>query len=334
MTSAPLPETMTAIEIVEPGGPEVLKPTERPRPEPELGEILVKVAAAGVNRPDCMQRAGGYAPPPGASDIPGLEVAGSIVALGDGVAEWNLGDEVCALVSGGGYAEYCVVPAPQALPLPRDFDMTRAAAVPETYFTVWTNVFERGRLDGGERFLIHGGASGIGTTAIQLGVAFGARVFATAGTAEKCAVCEELGAERAINYREEDFVAVIGELTGGEGVDLIVDMVGGDYLERNLAALAIEGRLVQIALQHGTSAEINVLPLMVKRLTFTGSTLRPRTVEQKAAIATALLENVWPLLNEGRVGPVMDSTFPLAEAAQAHARMESGAHIGKIVLTV
>ncbi|MEE8545465.1 MAG: NAD(P)H-quinone oxidoreductase [Alphaproteobacteria bacterium] len=325
---------MTAIEIVEPGGPEVLKPTERPRPEPELGEILVKVAAAGVNRPDCMQRAGGYAPPPGASDIPGLEVAGSIVALGDGVAEWNLGDEVCALVSGGGYAEYCVVPAPQALPLPRDFDMTRAAAVPETYFTVWTNVFERGRLDGGERFLIHGGASGIGTTAIQLGVAFGARVFATAGTAEKCAVCEELGAERAINYREEDFVAVIGELTGGEGVDLIVDMVGGDYLERNLAALAIEGRLVQIALQHGTSAEINVLPLMVKRLTFTGSTLRPRTVEQKAAIATALLENVWPLLNEGRVGPVMDSTFPLAEAAQAHARMESGAHIGKIVLTV
>ncbi|MEE8245912.1 MAG: NAD(P)H-quinone oxidoreductase [Alphaproteobacteria bacterium] len=325
---------MTAIEIVEPGGPEVLKPTERPRPEPELGEILVKVAAAGVNRPDCMQRAGGYAPPPGASDIPGLEVAGSIVALGDGVAEWNLGDEICALVSGGGYAEYCVVPAPQALPLPRDFDMTRAAAVPETYFTVWTNVFERGRLDGGERFLIHGGASGIGTTAIQLGVAFGARVFATAGTAEKCAVCEELGAERAINYREEDFVAVIGELTGGEGVDLIVDMVGGDYLERNLAALAIEGRLVQIALQHGTSAEINVLPLMVKRLTFTGSTLRPRTVEQKAAIATALLENVWPLLNEGRVGPVMDSTFPLAEAAQAHARMESGAHIGKIVLTV
>ncbi len=334
MTSAALPETMTAIEIVEPGGPEVLKPTERPRPEPELGEILVKVAAAGVNRPDCMQRAGGYAPPPGASDIPGLEVAGAIVALGDGVAEWNLGDEVCALVSGGGYAEYCVVPAPQALPLPRDFDMTRAAAVPETYFTVWTNVFERGRLDGGERFLIHGGASGIGTTAIQLGVAFGARVVATAGTAEKCAVCEELGAERAINYREEDFVAVIGELTGGEGVDLIVDMVGGDYLERNLAALAIEGRLVQIALQHGTSAEINVLPLMVKRLTFTGSTLRPRSVEQKAAIATALLENVWPLLNEGRVGPVMDSTFPLAEAAQAHARMESGAHIGKIVLTV
>ena len=332
--SAPLPETMIAIEIVEPGGPEVLKPTERPRPEPELGEILVKVAAAGVNRPDCMQRAGGYPPPPGASDIPGLEVAGSIVALGDGVAEWSLGDEVCALVSGGGYAEYCVVPAPQALPLPRDFDMTRAAAVPETYFTVWTNVFERGRLDGGERFLIHGGASGIGTTAIQLGVAFGARVFATAGTAEKCAVCEKLGAERAINYREEDFVAVIGELTGGEGADLIVDMVGGDYLERNLAALASEGRLVQIALQHGASAEINVLPLMVKRLTFTGSTLRPRTVEQKAAIATALLENVWPLLNEGRVGPVMDSTFPLAEAAQAHARMESGAHIGKIVLTV
>ncbi len=332
--NAPLPETMTAIEIVEPGGPEVLRPTERPRPEPELGEILVKVAAAGVNRPDCMQRAGGYPPPPGASDIPGLEVAGSIVALGDGVAEWSLGDEVCALVTGGGYAEYCVVPAPQALPLPRDFDMTRAAAVPETYFTVWTNVFERGRLDGGERFLIHGGASGIGTTAIQLGVAFGARVFATAGTAEKCAVCEKLGAERAINYREEDFVAVIGELTGGEGADLIVDMVGGDYLERNLAALASEGRLVQIALQHGARAEINVLPLMVKRLTFTGSTLRPRTVEQKAAIATALLENVWPLLNEGRVGPVMDSTFPLAEAAQAHARMESGAHIGKIVLTV
>ncbi len=332
--TADLPKSMTAIEITEGGGPEVLKPATRLVPSPSAGEVLIEVAAAGVNRPDVIQRKGLYPPPPGASDIPGLEVAGAIVALGDGVAEWNLGDEVCALVSGGGYAEYCVVPAPQALPLPRDFDMTRAAAVPETYFTVWTNVFERGRLDGGERFLIHGGASGIGTTAIQLGVAFGARVFATAGTAEKCAVCEELGAERAINYREEDFVAVIGELTGGEGVDLIVDMVGGDYLERNLAALAIEGRLVQIALQHGTSAEINVLPLMVKRLTFTGSTLRPRTVEQKAAIATALLENVWPLLNEGRVGPVMDSTFPLAEAAQAHARMESGAHIGKIVLTV
>jgi putative PIG3 family NAD(P)H quinone oxidoreductase len=332
--SASLPNTMTAIEIVEPGGPEVLKPAERPRPDPELGEILVKVAAAGVNRPDCMQRAGGYPPPPGASDIPGLEVAGTVVALGQGVAEWNLGDEVCALVSGGGYAEYCVVPAPQALPLPRDFDMTRAAAVPETYFTVWTNLFDRGHLQGGERLLVHGGSSGIGTTAIQLGHAFGARVFATAGSAEKCAVCEELGAERAINYRDEDFVAVVGELTGGEGVDLIMDMVGADYVPRNIAALATEGRLVQIALQHGSKAELEILPLMVKRLTFTGSTLRPRTVEQKAAIAASLLENVWPLLNEGRVRPVMDSTFPLAEAAKAHERMESGAHIGKIVLTV
>ncbi len=333
MTSA-LPDSMTAIEITEPGGPEVLVPTARPVPEPSPGEVLVAVAAAGVNRPDCMQRSGLYPPPPGASDIPGLEIAGTVVRASDGVAEWGEGDDVCALVSGGGYAEYCVVPAAQALPLPKGLDMVRAAALPETFFTVWTNLFERGRLDGGERLLVHGGASGIGTTAIQLARALGARVFATAGTAEKCAACERLGAQRAINYRSEDFVAVVRELTGGEGVDVILDMVGGDYLQRNIAALAPEGRLVQIAFQEGSVAEIDFLPLMLKRLTLTGSTLRPRSVGQKAAIAQALLEHAWPLLGEGRVVPVIDSTYPLAEAARAHARMESGEHIGKIVLTL
>ena len=333
MTST-LPDDMTAVEITEPGGPEVLVPARRPLPRPKLGEILVRVAAAGVNRPDCMQRRGAYPAPPGASDIPGLEIAGSVVEVGEGVAEWALGDEVSGLVSGGGYAEYCVVPAPQALPIPRNFDMVQAAALPETFFTVWTNVFERGRLDGGERLLVHGGSSGIGTTAIQLGLAFGARVFATAGTPEKCAACVQLGAERAINYREEDFVAVIKELTGGEGVNVILDMVGGDYLPRNLAALAPEGRLVQIATLGGAKAEINLTLLLRKRLTLTGSTLRPRSVEEKAAIAQALRRKVWPLLDEGRVKPVIDSTYPLEDAAKAHERMESGAHIGKIVLTV
>ena len=329
-----LPTTMTAIEITEPGGPEVLKPCERPVPAPAHGEVLIRVAAAGVNRPDCMQRMGGYAPPPGASDLPGLEVAGTVVALGGGVAGWAEGDELCALVSGGGYAEYCAVPAPQALPVPEGYDMVQAAALPETFFTVWTNVFERGRLEGGERFLVHGGSSGIGTTAIQLARAFGARVFATAGSAEKCSACEELGAERAINYREEDFVEVIKELTDGEGVELIVDMVGGDYMARNIAALAVEGRLVQIALQAGSKAEFDFLPVMVKRLTLTGSTLRPRTVEQKAVIAEALREKVWPLLEAGRVKPVIDSTYALAQADQAHARMETSQHVGKIMLEV
>jgi putative PIG3 family NAD(P)H quinone oxidoreductase len=329
-----LPTTMTAVEITEPGGPEVLKPTERPVPSPAEGEVLIRVAAAGVNRPDCMQRMGGYPPPPGASDIPGLEVAGTVVALGDGVTGWAVGDDLCALVSGGGYAEYCAVPAPQALPLPQGYDMVHAAALPETFFTVWTNAFERGRLQKGERFLVHGGSSGIGTTAIQLASAFGARVFATAGSPEKCKACEELGAERAINYRDEDFVAVVKELTGGEGVELIMDMVGGDYFSRNIAALAVEGRLVQIALQAGGKAEFEFFPVMMKRLTLTGSTLRPRTVEQKAAIAEALRQQVWPLLDAGRVKPIIDSTYALAEADQAHARMESSQHVGKIMLTV
>jgi putative PIG3 family NAD(P)H quinone oxidoreductase len=329
-----LPTTMTAIEITEPGGPEVLKPCERPVPVPGHGEVLIKVAAAGINRPDCMQRVGGYPPPPGASDIPGLEVAGTVVALGEGVAGWAEGDELCALVSGGGYAEYCAVPAPQALPLPEGYDMVRAAALPETFFTVWTNVFQRGRLEGGERFLVHGGSSGIGTTAIQLAHAFGARVFTTAGSAEKCKACEELGAERAINYREEDFVEVVKELTDGEGVDLIVDIVGGDYIPRNIAALGVEGRLVQVALQDGAQADFNFLPVMMKRLTLTSSTLRPRTVEQKAVIADELREKVWPLLDAGRVKPVIDSTFALTQADQGHARIESGQHIGKIMLEV
>ena len=333
MTSS-LPTTMTVIEISEPGGPEVLVPAQRPLPEPGHGEILVRVAAAGVNRPDCMQRQGGYPPPPGASDIPGLEVAGEVAAVGSGVAEWAPGDEVSALVAGGGYAEYCLVPAPQALSKPKGFDMVRAAALPETFFTVWTNLFQRARLDGGERLLVHGGSSGIGTTAIQLGCAFGARVFATAGTPEKCAACTDLGAERAINYRNEDFVAVVKELTGGEGVDVILDMVGGDYIQRNLSALAVEGRLVQIAYLEGSVAEVDFLPLLIKRLTFTGSTLRPRPVEHKAAIAEALGEHVWPLLEAGRIGPVIDSTYALKDAAKAHARMESGLHVGKIVLTI
>jgi putative PIG3 family NAD(P)H quinone oxidoreductase len=329
-----LPETMTAIEITAPGGPEVLQVTSRPVPEPGHGEVLVQVAAAGVNRPDCLQRAGGYPPPPGASDLPGLEVAGTVVAAGPGVDQWSVGDKLCALVSGGGYAEYCTVPAPQALRLPEGYDMVKAAALPETFFTVWTNVFERGRLTAGERFLVHGGSSGIGTTAIQLGAAFGARVFATAGNAEKCQACTDLGAERAINYRDEDFVDVVRELTAGEGVDLILDMVGGSYVPRNLQALRTEGRLVQIAFLEGSKADFDLMPLMLKRLTLTGSTLRPRTVEQKAEIAEALEAKVWPLLDQGRVRPVIDSTFPLKEAAAAHTRMESSAHVGKIMLTV
>ena len=329
-----MPETMTAIEITAPGGPEVLKPVTRPRPAPALGEVLIKVAAAGVNRPDAMQRAGFYPPPPGASDIPGLEVAGEVVALGPEVESVAQGDQVCALVAGGGYAEYCPAPAPLCLPIPAGFSAAEAAALPETFFTVWTNVFDRGGLGGGESFLIHGGSSGIGTTAIQLAHRFGARVFATAGSAEKCRACEDLGAERAIDYRTEDFVAVIDAATGGRGVDLIVDMVGGDYVGRNLQALAVEGRLVQIAVQRGPKVEVNMLTIMQKRLRVSGSTLRPRTVAQKAEIAQALRKEVWPLLAAGAVRPVMDSTFPLADAAGAHARLESSAHIGKIVLTV
>ncbi len=330
----PTPATMTCIEIVAPGGPEVLRPATRPVPAPAEGEVLVKVAAAGVNRPDVLQRKGGYAPPPGASDIPGLELAGTVVALGAGVDGLAVGDRVCALVAGGGYAEYCPVPAPLALPLPKGFDMVMAAAVPETTFTVWTNVFERGRLKAGETLLVHGGSSGIGTTAIQLARAFGAAVLTTVGNAEKAAACERLGARLAINYREQDFVEAVREATGGAGVNLVLDMVGGDYIARNLAVLATEGRLVQIAFLQGSQVAFDFLPMMLKRLTITGSTLRPRTVAQKAAIAAALLKQVWPLMEAGTVKPVIHATLPLAEAARAHAMMEESRHIGKIVLTV
>ncbi len=327
-----LPAEMTAIEIREPGGPEVLVPTTRPRPEPGAGEVLVKVAAAGVNRPDVLQRKGGYPPPPGASDIPGLEIAGTVVALGENTSEWRLGDEVTALVTGGGYAEYCVAPAAQCLPVPQGLSLVEAAALPETFFTVWVNVFERGGLRSGESFLVHGGSSGIGTTAIQLAKAFGARVFATAGSAEKCAACEKLGAERAINYREEDFVAVVKEATEKKGVDLILDMVGGDYVQRNIKALATDGRLSYIAFLGGSKVEVDLAPLMLKRITLTGSTLRARSVEFKAGIARQLREKVWPKLEAGEVGPVMAASFPLAAAGEAHALMESSTHIGKIVL--
>ncbi len=325
---------MRVIEIREPGGPDVLVPAERPMPLVGAGEVLIQVAAAGVNRPDVAQRQGKYPSPPGASDIPGLEIAGAIVQIGGEVRGWRVGDRVCALVSGGGYAEYCAAPAPQCLPVPSGLSDVDAAAIPETFFTVWTNVFERGRLASGESLLVQGGSSGIGTTAIQLARARGARVFATAGTAEKCAACERLGAERAINYREEDFVAVTREATGGRGVDVILDMVGGDYFPRHLDALAVEGRLVQIATLGGTKAQIFLPAVMQRRLTITGSTLRARSVAEKGAIASALRAEVWPLLESGRVRPVVFKTFPLSEAAAAHRLMESGAHIGKIVLTM
>lgn len=329
-----IPETMTAVEITTPGGPEVLKPTTRPTPKPADGEVLIKVAAAGINRPDVLQRMGVYPPPPGASDLPGLEVAGTIAAVGAGVTGWKPGDTVCALLPGGGYAAYAAAPAPQCLPVPAGLDMVAAAALPETVFTVWTNVFERGRLAAGERFLVHGGTSGIGTTAIQLAKAFGATVFATAGGPEKARACEDLGAERGIDYRTEDYVAVVREATGGQGVDVILDMVGGDYVPRNIECLAVEGRHVSIAFLQGPKVSLNLQPVMVKRLTLTGSTLRPRTVAQKGAIADALRAKVWPLIEAGRVRPRIHATFPLAEAAAAHALMESSAHIGKIVLTV
>ena len=323
--------TMRAVEIGEPGGPEVLRPVERPVPEPGQGQVLIRVAYAGVNRPDALQRAGAYAPPPGASDLPGLEASGEIVAVGPGVDDRAVGDRVCALLPGGGYAEYVVTPAAHCLPVPQGMALKEAACLPETFFTVWSNVFMRGGLEAGERFLVHGGSSGIGTTAIQLGHAFGARVFATAGSDEKCVACLNLGAERAINYRSEDFVEV---LKAEGGANLILDMVGGDYVARNLRALAEEGRLVQIAFLQGSKAEINFAPLMLKRQTITGTTLRPQSDLAKARIADSLREHVWPLLDAGRIGPVMDSEFALEDAAQAHARMESSAHIGKIVLRV
>ena len=329
-----LPATMTAIGFDAPGGPDVLKPQQRPVPQPGPGQLLVHVAVAGVNRPDVLQRLGGYAPPPGASDIPGLEIAGRIVAVGEGVSRYEVGDQVCALVAGGGYAEYAVVHEDNALPIPSGLSLEEAGALPETYFTVWTNVFQRGGLKKGESFMVHGGTSGIGTTAIQLAKAFGATVLATAGSEEKCAACRELGADHAINYRTEDFVAAAKAATGGRGVNLILDMVGGDYINRNYDAAAESGRIVQIAFLNGPKAEVDFRRLMMKRLTHTGSTLRPRTIAEKAAIARELEEKVWPLLTEGRCKPVIHARFPLAQAAEAHALMESNAHIGKIVLTV
>lgn len=324
-------ETMRAIEITEPGGPEVLKPTTRPMPQPAAGQVVIKVAYAGVNRPDALQRAGSYAPPPGASDLPGLEASGEVVALGAGVDSVSLGDKVCALLPGGGYAEYVATPAAHCLPVPQGMGMKEAACLPETFFTVWSNVFQRGGLQAGERFLVHGGSSGIGTTAIQLAHHFGARVFATAGSDAKCKACTDLGADRAINYRDEDFVAVMKE---EGGANLILDMVGGDYLPRNVKALAEDGRLVQIAFLQGPKVELNFALVMVRRLTITGSTLRPQSDLAKARIADSLREKVWPLLDAGKVAPVMDSEFPMDQAAQAHARMESSGHIGKIVLKV
>ncbi|MDA0306864.1 MAG: NAD(P)H-quinone oxidoreductase [Proteobacteria bacterium] len=326
------PKTMTCIEITEPGGPEVLRTATRPVPKAGPGEVLIAVAAAGVNRPDCIQRQGHYAPPEGVTDIPGLEVAGEIVALGADVDDWKTGDKVAALVAGGGYADFATAPARQCLPIPEGLSMVEAAGLPETFFTVWSNVFERAALKPGETFLVHGGSSGIGTTAIQLAHKLGARVIATAGSAEKCRVCEELGAERTVNYKEQDFVEVAKDFTGGKGVNVILDMVGGDYLARNIKALAVGGRHVSIAFLRGAKAEINFMPVMLKRLTLTGSTLRPQPIERKGEIADALLKNVWPLIGRGKIMPVIHTTFALAEAQKAHELMESSQHIGKIML--
>lgn len=329
-----LPQKMTAIAITEPGGPLVLKPEKRDLPVPGEGEILIKVRAAGVNRPDVLQRKGAYPPPKGASDLPGLEAAGEVAALGPGVARWRVGDLVTALTPGGGYAEYVAAPETSALPIPHGFTFTEAAAIPETFFTVWHNVFQRGGLRPGESFLVHGGSSGIGTTAIQLAHAFGTLVVTTAGSADKCAACMRLGADHAINYRDEDFVAAAKAATDGKGVDLILDMVGGSYVARNYEAAAVEGRIVQIATLGGAKAETDHSKLMVKRLTHTGSTLRPRTTAFKGEIAAELEAQVWPLLAVRKVAPVMDMIFPLSEAWRAHERMEEGDHIGKIVLDV
>jgi len=335
---------MRAIEISKPGGPEVLRLVERPAPAPGPGEVLIDVAAAGVNRPDLMQRQGNYAPPPGVTDIPGLEVAGTISALGPDDAAgppqsanrrvWKVGDEVCALVAGGGYAELVAAPGVQCLPAPAGLSLLHAAAIPETFFTVWTNVFERGRLARGEWLLVHGGSSGIGTTAIQLAVARGALVIATAGSAEKCRACEALGATRAINYRTADFVAAVNETTAQRGVDVVLDMVGGEYTARNIECLARDGRLVQIATMGGRMATIPLWVVMSKRLTITGSTLRPRTPAEKGAIASAIEREVWPLLTAGRVRPAVERTWPLKDAADAHRALEQGEVIGKIVLAV
>jgi len=325
---------MRFIEIIAYGGPEVLQETRGPVPQAGPGEILIRVHAAGVNRPDVVQRQGFYAPPAGASAIPGLEVAGEVVALGQGAARWRVGDAVCALVAGGGYAEYVNVPAEQALPVPRGLSLEEAAALPETVFTVWSNVFDRGGLRAGETLLVHGGSSGIGTMAIQLASALGARVIATAGSAEKAAACVQLGARHCVDYRSEDYVAAVREFTGGRGADLILDMVGGDYIQRNIQCAAEDGRIVQIAFLQGSAVSLNLMPLMLKRLTLTGSTLRARSAGFKAALANAVEQNVWPLLESGRVKVVMAERFALADAADAHRLMESSTHIGKIVLRV
>jgi NADPH2:quinone reductase len=329
-----VPETMTAIVIAEPGGPEVLVPEERPVPRPGDGEILVKVAAAGINRPDVLQRKGHYPPPKGAPDFPGLEIAGTVARLGAGAERWKEGDEVVALLPGGGYAEYAAVHATNALPLPPGLSMVEGAGLPETTFTVWHNLFERGGLRPGEVALVHGGTSGIGTTAIQLAKAFGAIVVVTAGSDDKCKAAEKLGADRAVNYKTSDFVEAAKELTGGRGADVILDMVGGDYIERNYDAARADGRIVQIAFLNGRFAEVDFSKLMVKRLTHTGSTLRARTIDFKAELARAVEETVWPVIAQGKYRPVLDKTFPLADASDAHERMESGGHIGKIILTV
>lgn len=330
--SVSLPTTMPAVEISRPGGPDVLRLAERPLPQPGEQEVLIAVAAAGVNRPDCFQRAGLYPPPPGASDLPGLEVAGTVVRTGPGVSRWKEGDQVCALTPGGGYAAYCVAPAGHCLPVPRGLTLTEAACLPETTFTVWINVFERGRLSPGETLLIQGGSSGIGVTAIQMAKSLGHRVFVTAGSAEKCAACVQLGADRAIHYKAEDFVEVVKSLTQGKGVDVILDMVGGSYIPRELRCLADDGRLSIIAFLGGSRAEVDFNDVLRRRLTITGSTLRPRTIAFKSGIAATLEQRIWPLIEAGRIRPVIHSRFPAAQAAQAHTLMESSSHVGKIVL--
>ena len=327
-----LPATMTAIAISRPGGPDVLVAEQRPLPQPGPGEILVKVAAAGVNRPDLSQREGRYPPPPGASDLPGLEIAGEVVGLGEGVTAWKLGDQVCALAHGGGYAQYCALHESHALPVPKGLSMVEAAALPETFFTVWVNVFDMAGLKAGEWLLIHGGSSGIGTTAIMLAKAFGAKVIVTAGSDEKCDACRKLGADAAINYKTTDFVPVVKEITGGHGADVILDMVGGPYVERNHQCAAMDGRVTQIAMMQGSKVDLRFMSQ--RRIRHMGSTLRPRTVPQKGAIAAALREKVWPLIEAGQIRPVMDSTFALADASKAHERLETSQHIGKVVLTL
>jgi putative PIG3 family NAD(P)H quinone oxidoreductase len=332
MTGDTVPATMRCVEISQPGGPEVLRLAERPTPSPRPGEVLIRVAAAGINGPDVYQRRGLYPPPPGATDIPGLEAAGTIVRLGDGVSTWRVGDVCCALLAGGGYAEFCVAPAVQCLTIPQGLDVVEAAGLPETFFTVWSNVFERAHLSPGETFLVHGGAGGIGTTAIQLAGAFGHRVFTTAAGSETCAALQRLGAERAIDFLAEDFVAVIKEATEGKGVDVILDIVGGDYLAKNISSLARDGRMVSIAFLKGSKVELDFMPVMLKRLTLTGSTLRIQSEDRKGAIARALQERVWPKIAEGAIKPVIDRVLALSEAGEGHRVMAQATHIGKILL--